>query len=549
MTKKSAIIFSLLFLVIIYAVPLIQSAVEQIKDKRIQVLELFEDIVSTPVTRAMRVHSLSSVLLSKISNISSVTIKKCSDSSMCDELEDILYDLNINCMELKTAAGTINRYVSTDENSEEIKLIKAFEKNVSRLMSMVKEQKSIDTLETLLNKLRGEAQVINTEFPELKHGAKISVIIRTMVFMFWDSKYIRPFEKKIENASVFAIEARSVMAMAKYLIFNDLGEKALSGHNGWLFYRPDIQYLYKPYIASQKNYANQYSNVVDPELLKTNEEPIAKIVQFKEQLARKNIDLLVVVVPGKASIYPELLYGKHVTTFTSPSKRFIGELKEMGVETVDLFDAFIKEKQNDSLENEYLYLAKDTHWKARGAWCAAKTVADKIKKYSWFSTGEKQYVIDTLIIPRIGDVAVMSTLNNFKIRKLSCVFEPESTRCFQVSDVTYDETGEIVEKKLYKDDYKNSQILLLGDSFSRIYQTDEPRSAGWISHLAYQLGQPLATIVNDGGASTIVREILARKNYLLKNKKLVVWEFVERDIRYGERGWKYIDVFAENKVD
>jgi hypothetical protein len=83
---------------------------------------------------------------------------------------------------------------------------------------------------------------------------------------------------------------------------------------------------------------------------------------------------------------------------------------------------------------------------------------------------------------------------------------------------------------------------VLGDSFSRMYQTDQPRSAGWISHLARELSQPIASLVNDGGASTLVRETLARKSALLKNKKLVIWEVVERDFRFGEEGWKKIQV-------
>jgi hypothetical protein len=51
------------------------------------------------------------------------------------------------------------------------------------------------------------------------------------------------------------------------------------------------------------------------------------------------------------------------------------------------------------------------------------------------------------------------------------------------------------------------------------------------------LGRPLASIVNDGGASTLVRQELHRRPALLANKKVVVWEFVERDLRLGTEGW------------
>jgi len=78
----------------------------------------------------------------------------------------------------------------------------------------------------------------------------------------------------------------------------------------------------------------------------------------------------------------------------------------------------------------------------------------------------------------------------------------------------------------------------LGDSFLRIYQSDQPGSAGFIAHLAVEFGFDLASIVSDGGASTLVRQQLYRKPALLAGKKVVIWEFVERDIRFGTEGWQ-----------
>jgi hypothetical protein len=65
-------------------------------------------------------------------------------------------------------------------------------------------------------------------------------------------------------------------------------------------------------------------------------------------------------------------------------------------------------------------------------------------------------------------------------------------------------------------------------------------SAGWISQFANEMQTPVASIVSDGGASTLVREKLARRSGALKNKKLVIWEFVERDLRFGAEGWKKV---------
>ena len=95
-----------------------------------------------------------------------------------------------------------------------------------------------------------------------------------------------------------------------------------------------------------------------------------------------------------------------------------------------------------------------------------------------------------------------------------------------------DQTGQPFE------DQADSGVLVLGDSFLRIYQQDEPGSAGFIAHLAKELKQPLASLVSDGGASTLVRQELYRRGGLLKNKRVVVWEFVERDIHLGTEGWQ-----------
>ena len=38
-----------------------------------------------------------------------------------------------------------------------------------------------------------------------------------------------------------------------------------------------------------------------------------------------------------------------------------------------------------------------------------------------------------------------------------------------------------------------------------------------------------------------MRQELSRKPALLEGKKLVIWEFVERDIRFGMEGWQEVE--------
>ena len=115
--------------------------------------------------------------------------------------------------------------------------------------------------------------------------------------------------------------------------------------------------------------------------------------------------------------------------------------------------------------------------------------------------------------------------------RIEARFEPERISARQVTETA---TGE-----LYRDD-PLAEILVLGDSFLRIYEQDEPGAAGFVAHLARELRRPVASIINDGGASTLVRQELHRRPALLTNKKVVVWEFVERDIRLGIEGWQRV---------
>jgi hypothetical protein len=137
-----------------------------------------------------------------------------------------------------------------------------------------------------------------------------------------------------------------------------------------------------------------------------------------------------------------------------------------------------------------------------------------------------RYEVQPAPVDRVGDI-----LRMLQVPLLERTAIPERVPC-----------GRILQpdgRQLYQDD-PASPVLVLGDSFLRIYQGDEPGAAGFVAHLAKELNQPLASLVSDGGASTLVRQELYRRPALLKDKRLVIWEFVERDIRFGAEGWQFI---------
>ena len=152
-----------------------------------------------------------------------------------------------------------------------------------------------------------------------------------------------------------------------------------------------------------------------------------------------------------------------------------------------------------------------------------------------------------------------------QIPGLRNAFAAETVECLQVLDPALGPLVPAASARPGTYAYPGQQatVLVLGDSFCRIYQYPEPQSlgempagavtgragesgakrllpgsAGFISHLALALKSPVDAIVSDGGAATDVRRKLSTDPEILEGKRVVVWEFVERDIALGAQGWK-----------
>jgi SGNH hydrolase-like domain, acetyltransferase AlgX len=540
MNKTKYIIFIGFFLALIYAVPMTQAIAERLKNTRIQALDIAEDALITPYRNARKIHDLA---LRQTLYIDSLIkdINALPDSASA-HAQQVVDEALAGLGDLKKTSFTVNRHVRVDSTSGQFRPYDTISAHWSAALLLLRQGGRAADCKGEAARIRGEAREILWKCPMPSIFDVPVMCVKNLRHIFWNDKYLRPFEKELENSSVFASACRPRMQYVRYVLFKDLGEKGVLGQSGWFFYKLDVDFLIKPYVRDPRSIA------VDPNDKPMNDNPVLAIARFKQQLAERGIGLLVVIVPGKPSIYPDCVSRKlrpeQAGTF-SHSLRMIDDLEKQGIDVVDLFGPFAKERLQDKNAGDSMYLRSDTHWRARGVRLAAKVVAQRIKTYPWYRQGESEFAIDSVFVDRTGDVAVMTTLPLDKMRARSVSFAPEKTKCYQVYRIARDEAGNQTGRTLYKDDFKNSPILLLGDSFSRIYQTDEPRGAGWIAHLALELSRPIASVVNDGGASTLVRYSLARRPNLLKGRKLVVWEIVERDFRYGDEGWKDVPLAAK----
>lgn len=327
---------------------------------------------------------------------------------------------------------------------------------------------------------------------------------------------LRAYEKKLETTSWAGKLSRPWIQFAQFKWLKYGGEKAVVAGNGWYFFKPGLNYmLERPDLARAATATN---------------DPLPAIVNFRDQLAARGIHLLLMPVPNKDTIYPDRLTRRasgRGTIVAPRTRELLNRLHTAGVEVVNLFDEFSKGRDLDT-NAKSLYLAQDTHWSPVGVDLAAKAVARRLNELEWVQPGKTDYVERPTPVQRLGDI-----LHMLQAPPVEQSVTPETAATVQV--VRSD------NNQLYKDD-PGSKVLVLGDSFMRVFEEDVPTQAGFIAHLAKELKQPLLSLVNDGGGATIVREELCGRSYFLKDKKVVIWEFVERDIGLGTKGWKLTQI-------
>jgi hypothetical protein len=324
---------------------------------------------------------------------------------------------------------------------------------------------------------------------------------------------LRAYEKKLEDASWLGRLSRPWIQFANFKWLKYGGEKVVVGSSGWYFLKPGLNYM----LARQDVQPSNATN-----------DPVAAIVNFRNQLAARGIHLIVMPVPNKDSIYPEHLTKRAANSAGVMAPRTHEVLEKLRAANVEVIDCF-KEFQGARRQNgPPLYLEQDTHWSPEGVAIAARTAARRLTELGWIRPGQVEYREKPVPVRRVGDILHM--LQNPAIEQAIVGENVEAVQVVGAKD-----------NQLYKDD-PHAEIVIIGDSFLRIYQEDQPTGAGFIAHLAKELKQPVLSLVNDGGGSTLVREELCARPAFLKDKKVVLWEFVERDIGLGIKGWRLTPV-------
>ncbi len=316
-------------------------------------------------------------------------------------------------------------------------------------------------------------------------------------------------ETAVEDQSLLARHVRPPLQDA-LLRVGAGNENAYPGRAGWLFYRPEIDYLLARTFA------------VEPQ------PPERAIAEFAAALARRGIALVLVPVPGKPLIHPEKFSGRTVAAppqnpeWTAFLSRLDAACRALSAPPPMVVDptASLWEARSGGPQ----FLRTDSHWRPEAMQRAAALVADAVKPLLG-RTESPGYRREARILHGRGDTAGMLRLRE---------------------DSPWNGTEEVTIQRVVLPDgspwlpHKDGPVLVLGDSFANIYSQDGlgwGNGAGFAEQLSVDLGVPVDALTrNDGGASAtrkVLANELARGNDRLAGKKVVVWEFAMRELAVG----------------
>jgi hypothetical protein len=305
------------------------------------------------------------------------------------------------------------------------------------------------------------------------------------------------WEKWVASLAPFAQVVRGALRATPASV------KGIAGVDGFLFYRNSLEYLVGGDLEQQPKGRN----------------PLPVIVEFKKELEAHGVDFLFVPVPTKAEIFPEEIDG-HGKDFggrvVNPYERkLLLDLGAAGVETIDLLPAFLAAREPDKIEKELVFQHQDTHWTDRGLRLAAQLIAARVKAYPWYARLPREtFHAKATTFSRHGD------LRSRLPGPLQKKYKPETLVAHQV--LRADGTP-------YDDD-SDSPIVVLGDSFTGVYELMDAEHAGVSAHLALDVGAPIDLVMSYGGGPNVRQKLMRRGADALGTKKLVVWIMTARDL-------------------
>lgn len=345
---------------------------------------------------------------------------------------------------------------------------------------------------------------------------------------------IHAFDDSLEQRSRVGQGLRQRLQQPLTEILGVGNEQVYRGRSQWLFYRPAVDHLTgrgfldEHQMARRAASGNEWQEASQPN-------PLPAILDFRDQLARRGIELVIMPVPVKASIHPDLLSSRYIATGGAVHNPSFGEfLTALEAEDVRVFDPTSLLLEASASSGEAQYLAADTHWTPDAVNLVAKELAVSVRSMVRLPKENKiGFTSRKRPVQNVGDLAEML--------ELTTLFPAQTVYPGEVKEPT----GSPSRKDL------SPEVMFLGDSFANIYQQEGlgwGTDAGLAQRLGFHLRHPIdALIRNDDGAFAtrlLLSQEIKQNSERLAATRVLIWEFTARELSTGD--WRSIPLALEN---
>ena len=298
-------------------------------------------------------------------------------------------------------------------------------------------------------------------------------------------------------------------------------ERVYLGQPGWLFYRPDVDYVtgrgFLDRIAQReaRRGGDAWTEPRQPD-------PLPALVDLARQLEAQGIGLVLLVAPSKAAVHPEALSGGSRTDRGARNRSFGTFADRLAAEGVSLVDPtpVLAAQEGDQ------YLRTDTHWLPDAVALVAGRLARRLEELFDLGPPDPIYTTRRVLVENRGDLAVMLGL-------------PAGNRFFPAESVEADRVVTFSGRPWAAD--PEAVILLLGDSFTNIYSQPDlgwGGGAGLAEQLSLALGRPVDRLARNQGGDLEIRQALATElaagRNRLRGKKVVIYQIAARELAGGD---------------
>jgi alginate O-acetyltransferase complex protein AlgJ len=294
----------------------------------------------------------------------------------------------------------------------------------------------------------------------------------------------------------------------------------LRGRNGWLFLGSELRHL------SLERFWGDQAAAVSRSRRAEWADPRAAILDVKQQLDARGIELLFVPVPAKAAVHAGELPLDAAAPggrADAPDAAFYADLEAKGVSVLDL------EPELARLQ-EPAFCRQDTHWCPPGIERAASRIAETLRSRGWVGKrAQNPFETEARDVTITGDLWTL--LGDTSLAK-------ERVRIGVVG-----RRGAAALTPLEPD--PESPVLLLGDSHNLVFHAGgdlHARGAGLPDHLARELGFAVDVVAVRGSGATPARMNLLRRKNALTQKRVVVWCLAARELSESAGGWRPLPV-------